>query len=74
MATAVGGNSELVTDGHNGLLVLPENVESISDGMLELARDKNSRLQMGEKSRAIIEGKFAEKQMIERYAALYSGQ
>ncbi len=33
LATAIGGLSEVVTDGVNGLLVEPNNVESLAQGL-----------------------------------------
>ena len=36
VATAVGGNKEIITHGYNGLLAEPESAESIAEEMLEL--------------------------------------
>jgi glycosyltransferase involved in cell wall biosynthesis len=47
VATAVGGNVEVVVEGENGFLVPPDNPEALAARMLMLLRDSASRATMG---------------------------
>jgi len=48
VATDVGGNSEMVTDGVTGLLVAPRDPDALAEAMVNLMRmDADSRRQMG---------------------------
>ncbi|MEC9314181.1 MAG: glycosyltransferase, partial [Pseudomonadota bacterium] len=47
IATDVGGTPELVTDGENGLLVLVDDVQALTDGIEKLVSDKALRENMG---------------------------
>ena len=42
------GPSEIVRDGDNGILLPPENIESLSQAMLTLAQDDRKRIAMGD--------------------------
>jgi glycosyltransferase involved in cell wall biosynthesis len=51
VCTAVGGNSELVTNGQNGVLYAPGDIESLASGIVDLCCDPAKRRLMGAVSR-----------------------
>jgi glycosyltransferase involved in cell wall biosynthesis len=46
VATACGGPSEILTEGENGILVLPEDVDSLAVGMFKILSNGNLREQL----------------------------
>ena len=54
VATTVGGVVDLVEDGVTGLLVKPESEKELTDGILELLRDKGKRDLIGRKGREAV--------------------
>ncbi len=71
VATAVGGNPEVVEDGVTGLLVPPGNPAAFADAVVALLRDPARRATMGQAARHRVESGFAITSEAERYAALY---
>lgn len=66
VATAVGGNPELVQDGVNGYLVAPGNPEALGDAVIRLLADPGLRRRFGAAGRALVDSRFAwEKRIIE---------
>ncbi|MEE8360383.1 MAG: lipopolysaccharide heptosyltransferase II [Candidatus Omnitrophota bacterium] len=51
VATKVGGVVELVEDGVNGLLVPPEDVRSLQDAIVKIAKDKDLAQRLSENGR-----------------------
>lgn len=43
VATACGGPSEILSDGENGILVLPEDIESLAEGMYKILSNSELR-------------------------------
>ncbi|NGM70951.1 glycosyltransferase family 4 protein [Natronolimnobius sp. AArcel1] len=52
IASAVGGASELVTDGENGSLIDPDNVERLAKTIEVLERDRDQLAALGQQARA----------------------
>ncbi len=71
VATSVGGNPELVKDGFNGLLVLPQDVDQLELALAALIRDSSKRDLMGAIGRRMAEEDFSFAKMVKDYAALY---
>jgi glycosyltransferase involved in cell wall biosynthesis len=71
LATRVGAIPEVVTDGVEGFLIQPGDVEALADRMLRLARDLDLRRRMGRAARRRVEAKFSLDRMAERILALY---
>lgn len=71
VATAVGGNAELVRDGKSGRIVPPSDVQALSDALLEYLRDPATAAAHGAAGRARIEEQFSLSGMVARYDALY---
>ncbi len=71
IATAVGGNPELVVDGETGLLVPPNDPAALAVAITKLLREPEQRRQMGVLSRQRIEEKFSLEVMVRHYAEVY---
>ena len=51
VVTPAGGIGEVVTDGENGLIVEPGNIEQLKDAIKSLIADENLRLSLADKAR-----------------------
>ena len=71
VATAVGGNPELVVDGVTGLLVPPGEPEPLARAIVELLKDGPRRRAMGIAGRARVEKHFSIDAMVRSYESLY---
>jgi glycosyltransferase involved in cell wall biosynthesis len=71
VASRVGGLTETVADGVNGVLVPPENPAALADALIRLLRDEPARLRMGEEGRARAERDYTADRMADRTAELY---
>ena len=71
VATRVGGNPELVSDGEDGLLVAPDDPEALAVAMSRLLADAGLRRRLGEQARRTVEQRFALPGWVSRYADLY---
>ena len=71
VATAVGGNPELVVDGKTGILVPSKDPQQMGHAILELLRDSKKRRRMGEAGRQRVEAEFSLPQMIRNYEKMY---
>jgi sugar transferase (PEP-CTERM/EpsH1 system associated) len=71
VATAVGGNPELVVAGETGLLVPVNNAEAIAGAIVKLLRAPEQRWQMGQRGRQRVEEKFSLEVMVHNYAKVY---
>jgi len=71
IATAVGGNPELVVDGETGLLVPPNDPHAMAAAITKLLRDPQHSQQMGRRGRQRVEEKFSLEVMVRNYAKVY---
>jgi L-malate glycosyltransferase len=71
VATAVGGNPELVRPGENGLLVPYGDAASLADKLVELLSDAERAAGMGRRGRERIEAELTLPRMAEGYGAVY---
>ena len=71
VATAVGGNGELVNDGDTGLLVPPDDPPALARAITALLRDPESRSSMGLRSRQRVLQDFSLETMASNYARHY---
>jgi glycosyltransferase involved in cell wall biosynthesis len=63
IATRVGGISEVVKDGENGLLVPPHDIISLSNAVLRLGADEPLRGRLARNGRATVESRFTLEKM-----------
>ncbi len=71
VATTVGGVPEVVVDGETGLLVPPQNPQSLAHALLTLLRDPARRCKMGQAGRKRVEKYFTVERMVQQTEALY---
>jgi sugar transferase (PEP-CTERM/EpsH1 system associated) len=72
IATAVGGNREVVEHERSGLLVPPGGAEKISDFIVQLAGAPEWLQALGRNARERIETRFSIERMVNRYDEMYS--
>ena len=73
IATAVGGNTEVIENSHSGLLVEPQKPEKISELLMRLGADLALRCAIGKAARNRAEERFSLRSMVMRYEDLYRG-
>ena len=73
VATAVGGNSEIIEHGVSGYLVPLEKPVEMGQYLQQLAMNRQLRNQLGATGRISISQRFNDQAMIEQYLALYDG-
>lgn len=71
IATAVGGNVELVKAGETGLLVPPSDPDAMANALLGLIVDKQKRQQLGERSYQSVLDNFSIQVMVNKYTDVY---
>lgn len=71
VATAVGGNTELVVEGETGLLVPSDDHHRMAQALLHLLRDAPRRAAMGQAGRRRLEAHFTLPQMLRNYQRVY---
>jgi glycosyltransferase involved in cell wall biosynthesis len=72
VATAVGGNGEVVRDGESGFLVPARDPAALAEGMLRLmALPQARRRAMGERGREHVRGNYGLHRVAERWERVY---
>ena len=71
VSNRVGGIPEYVSDGRNGLLAEPGDIDGLYLAMKELAENQQLRKSMGQKSREIIKTHHSWKSITEQYLKVY---
>ncbi len=72
VATAVGGNPELVVDGETGLLVPPNHPHHLATALAKLLREPARRQCLGQRGRQRVEERFSLESMVRNYARVYA--
>lgn len=72
LATAVGGNTELVQEGVNGYLVAPGSPEKLTKRIQDVMADAAARKHMGAKSLLRARVKYSLQAMMKQYVATYN--
>jgi sugar transferase (PEP-CTERM/EpsH1 system associated) len=73
VATAVGGNGEIIEDGGSGLLVPLGDDVALTAAICGLLADPERALALGQAARLRYLREFTLERMVSRYAALYEG-
>ncbi len=71
VATAVGGNLDVVRDGQTGLLVPPGNEVALASALGRLLADKKLRISLALRARAAAEERFSWSACIEAHQSYY---
>ena len=72
VATAVGGNPEIITDGHTGQLIESEDAEALFSVLHELLSDQSKRERLGTAARTWVEKNGSVESMRQNYETLYA--
>jgi sugar transferase (PEP-CTERM/EpsH1 system associated) len=72
VATNVGGNADLVADGHTGCIVPAGDVEALAQALARFAADANLRRSAGKHGRAVVEQRFGMPAMVGAYRQVYA--
>jgi len=71
VASRTGGIVDVVEDGRSGRLVPPGDGEALAQALAALAGDSEARAAMGREARQAAERRFDERDVLERYRALF---
>jgi len=71
VASDVAGCRDVVTHGHNGLLVPPRDSDALADAMQTLLGDESLRKTMGRAGREMAVNKFDERTVVQQTTNLY---
>lgn len=71
IATAVGGNMELVEEGRSGRLVPASSSSHLADAIMELAQQPEVAQSMGRYGRQLVERNYSMDAMVRNYQQLY---
>jgi glycosyltransferase involved in cell wall biosynthesis len=71
VATAVGGNPEVIEDGRTGMLVPADDAQSLAEAVLRLWRRPARARRMGRAARRRVRNEFSVERMVEQYMDLY---
>lgn len=71
IATRVSGSEDMIQHGANGLLVAPDDPETLADALLTLLRDPALGPQYGRAARATVEETYSLGHVLDAYVALY---
>jgi glycosyltransferase involved in cell wall biosynthesis len=73
VATAVGGNPDLLGHGRFGALVAPDDPGALAAAMADLLRDPVRRRMLASAAREHVTRSYSEESMLQRYQQLYYG-
>lgn len=71
IATKVGAIPEVITDGKEGFLISPYDVEALADRLLRIEHDSDLRREMGQAARRRIELCYSLTGMVDRLVNIY---
>jgi glycosyltransferase involved in cell wall biosynthesis len=71
LATSVGGNPEVVTDGETGLLIPSSDATALTDALSRLISDPDQRITLGEAAANEARTRFSIEEHVSQLAALY---
>ena len=71
LATAVGGNVELVADGRTGQLVASDDVQALAEALVRCCQDPDRARAMGRAGRQEVDRKYSLQAMVSAYQGVY---
>ena len=71
VATNVGGNPEIVIDNKSGMIVPPQNINSMANAIIRIMSDKDTAKQMGLAGKIRAQERFSIEAMVSQYEQLY---
>jgi glycosyltransferase involved in cell wall biosynthesis len=73
VATAVGGNSEIVQHGYTGYLVKHGDADAFAEHLVTLTKEPDLCWRLGDAGRKTVSERFDVNRVAEEYSALYEG-
>jgi D-inositol-3-phosphate glycosyltransferase len=73
VATATGGNLELVEDGRTGYLVVPGDSIAMAKALAVMLKDRDNASRMGDRGREMVECRYSWQEIAERTEQVYLG-
>lgn len=74
VASGVGGVTDAVVDGENGIIVPPGDVDALSEALVRLLQDRELSNRLGKNARATAVEKYGIEKMINRLEEIYESQ
>ena len=71
IASNINGIPDMVTNGENGFLFDPGDIEAMTQALKKLCTDANLRDQMGKKSRELVKNKFENTKIVNQIVSIY---
>ncbi len=71
LASAIGGNTDLLRHGHDGLLIPPSDPSAWSSALVQVLENPTFARDLGAAARRRIEAEFSMTVVVDRYLALY---
>ena len=71
LASAIGGNTDLIDDHQTGRLVPPNDRPAWTQSLVEALNEPNQAREMGDAARRRIESEFALPVVVDRYLGIY---
>ena len=71
VATAVGEVPTVVTDGRTGVLVPPEDADSLAAKIVDLLQDSEKRLRLGAAAKQLMKEEYSAERMTADYLRVY---
>lgn len=71
LATAVGGNPEIIVEGKTGMLVSPADPQQLAEGIVRMWNQRSRWREMGHEGRRRLEKHFDVQHMVAKYEAEY---
>ncbi|MDD2921799.1 MAG: glycosyltransferase family 4 protein [Anaerolineales bacterium] len=71
IATSVGGATDIIEDGANGILIQPDDAQELRAALFSLLSDADARARLGAKGRETIAQKYSLTAVADKLSALY---
>ena len=71
ISTRVGAIPEVITDGVEGFLIEPGDIEALADCIVRLGKDSQLRQRMGDAARKTVQQQYSLNAMVERLMDIY---
>lgn len=71
ISTSISAIPELITDGHDGILVDPNDTAALVDALASLLEDPNRRKEIAAKGRETVENKFDISQTVDKLVGVF---
>lgn len=71
VVSRVGGLPEVITDGREGFLVEPHNIDGMAERALQILSDEKERREMGKRGRESARARFCADEIVCQYESYY---